>query len=192
MAEEHKEDRFLVPIEEFIMLETADRWETERVARGDVLAMLATAFSKGMARGDRDLFQSKFNNAKMLYDYFMQTVGQTETILLEGDNRLGMPPWDQLLLASFQAAMTDASVTWAEKMALWESNAPIVQDLKIATYDLIRNQLQSGFERQFSGALTFEEAFAEPPGIEEWRAQRALETDRESGTDDGGLRIERK
>lgn len=192
MQQQYQEDRFLYPIQEFILRETVDRWETDRVARGDVQGMLSKAFTRGLARGDRDTFNAQYNNAKAVYDYFMSTVGRTPTAVMGGEYRMGMPAWDQMLATAFQAAMTDESTSWAERMALWENSTPLIETLKVRTYDLIAGPMQAAFERQFQNTMPFELAFPEPAGLEAWRAQRALEQEQESGMGDGDLRIERK
>lgn len=190
-VEEGKEGRFTLPINEFVIRETIDRLTSPSVVRNDILGQLVTGFRRGLARGDRKVFQSNYNNAKNLYDYFDREVGDVQTILTEKD-RLAFPKWPQMVSMAFREAMLldigSGPITWSQRLALWQA-AP--DELKVANYDPIMNALASAYEKQSIVPYTMEVAFPPPPGLEQFRA-RQQQQGQQAGDGTGKLNIERK
>ncbi len=186
--EPDKPDRFTLPIQEFILAETKERWTSPQVARGDVLGMLVSAFRFGAARGDRDAYRSAYNNAKILYDYFMTEFADYQTLFSEA-NRLEMPPWPQMVALAFQFAMTDSVVTMEERIRMWEIAA---DDVKLTSYDLILTQLQDSFAQSpLAGRVEFDQVFPPPPGLAQYRMEQGI-TPPEDTNKNNLLNIERK
>ena len=183
-AEEYRPDRFTYPLDEFILRESASRYNSLHVATNDVLGLLYTAYTQGLARGDRKTFDSNWRLARMIFDYFNTEVGNNKTVVTEGEGRLAFV-WEQMVPQAFQMAMTNDESTMGERLALW---AAADNDLKLISYDLIAGELQSRLA-QSGLPIAFEEAFPPPAGLEQYRLRKAAEG---AEGDERRLNVERK
>ncbi len=185
--EPDKPERFLLPIKDFIITESIDRHTSPQVARTNIQGLLVTGFRFGLARNDVGMFQSQVSLAKALYDYFQKEIMVGVTIV-EGD-RLGFGKWEEMVQTSFMLAMTtDQNTTLEERMTLWNSSSPMVEQLRLTTYDAIVGSLQASFNRR-PLPITFEEAFPAPVGLEAYRIRRNLEL---AKTEKDDINMERK
>lgn len=184
-AQEGKPDRFNHSLEEFVLREAYDRFDSPDVARPLVFNYIMSAYVNGLAHGNQEAYENNLKIARRIYDNFHKQYadyyGQIDIV----EQRIVMPEWGELMTMAFIQAMTDQSVTIEERVALW--NAPAVDPLRVRTYDLITPQLRPTFESRFGAILSFDELFPAPAGLEAWRAQRRQ-------TDEGvtELNVERK
>lgn len=171
-----KPDRFTHALEEFILLETGDRWSSIHVATNDVIALLTTAFRRGLARGDQKTYTANLRMARAIYDYFYREIGNPTTAVTPEQGRLTFE-WNNMILQAFRMAMTDGNSTMAERLALWERAD---NDYKLKTYDVIVGDLAEAVSR--SGLpLKLDEAFPPPDGLDEYRRLKAAESGRDTG-----------
>lgn len=171
-----KPDRFTHALEEFILLETGDRWSSIHVATNDVIALLTTAFRRGLGRGDQKTYNANMRMARAIYDYFYREIGNPTTAVTPDDGRLSFE-WDKMVLQAFQMAMTDGISTMEERLAIWERAD---NDFKLKTYDLIVSALDEALTR--SGLpMELDEAFPPPAGLEAYRALKQQEAAQEPG-----------
>jgi len=180
-----KPDRFTPALEQFILIETADRWSSIHVATNDVIAMLSTAFRRGLGRGDQKTFNANVHMARAIYGIFYDDIGNPKTAVTPEEGRLTFE-WPRMLQQAFQMAMTDGISTMGERLALWERAD---NDTKLKSYDLIISGLAEALAR--SGLpMELDEAFPPPEGLEEYRKLKQ----QESGQDPSAppVPIERK
>lgn len=177
--------RFSYSIDDFILNESADRWSSINVATPNCIALLATAYRVGLARGDQKAYIANVRMAKSIYEYFYKEVGNSKTAVTPDAGRLPFI-WDDMLLQAFKMAMTDGISTMGERMALWERAD---DSIKLQSYDVILTALADNLQR--SGLrMPLDVAFPPPAGIEAYRAQKAL--DAQQGPEKPDVSIERK
>lgn len=177
--------RFSYSIDDFILNESADRWSSINVATPNCIALLATAYRVGLARGDLKAYNANVRMARSIYDYFYKEVGNATTAVTPETGRLPFE-WDKMLLQAFKMAMTDSITTMGERMALWERAD---DSIKQKTYDEIVTSLADNLKR--SGLpIPFDVAFPPPPGMDAYRKQKELET--QQGPEKPTVQIERK
>ncbi len=171
-----KPERFTHALEEFILLETGDRWSSIHVATNDVIALLTTAFRRGLGRGDQKTYTANMRMARAIYDYFYREIGNPTTAVTPEEGRLSFE-WDKMVVQAFQMAMTDGISTMEERLAIWERAD---NDVKLKTYDLIINALDEAIMRA-GLPLELDQAFPPPEGIEAYRQLKQQEAAKEQG-----------
>jgi len=176
-------DRFNYPIQQFILRESYDRYDSPDVAVNDVLGLLVSAYRNGLARGNAKGYKDRVKQAKIIYDSFYATYGDFKTLFTDR-NRLELLPWTDptnaqlcMMSWSFAEAMLYPSASIEERMILWERAEDWV---KAKTYDGIMNQLYDMYNRISATTripIGFNEAFPPPENLDYYRKLRGIETD---------------
>lgn len=195
MIEKSKPDRFFYPIQDFIIRETYERYTSPDVAISDVRAMMISAFRFGLARGDKDVYTKRMNQARLVYQTFFDQYKDVKTLFTE-KNRLELPTWEDpnsyewcMTSIAFYEAMLAIDASFEERVQLW-NRAP--DWLKSKIYDLIHDDLYNTFQYtspQVRMTITFDEAFPPPGNLEFYRSLRTAVKDT---TDKESINIDRK
>lgn len=171
MQEMGREERFTYPIQEFILRETWERYDSPDVVFSEIMGLLNSAFRFGLAYGKKDAFDARCEQAQLIYENFDEQYGDVKTNF-STRNRLAIWPWADpqsvtpcMISVAFESAMNFPGTTMEERMRMWLNAEDWV---KAKTYANLENALGLYYENMaasMGGAipLTLEEAFPPPP-----------------------------
>jgi len=177
---------FLLPLDEFVQKELADRYTSPYIAVNQVTGALSSAFASGLLGGDPDLFRSQFDFAKRVHTFFFQEQGRTNAINRE-NNRMDQMPPDFRLMAGlfFFQFMVALDLDDAEKAY---DAAP--EDLQAYAYDELSARYKAELDELAKQGLTrtFNQIFPSPPqNVLEGVRQLIRETSAPARAPDGNV-----
>lgn len=197
MQERDKPNRFTYPIQEFILKETWERYDTPDVVMSEVVGLLTSAYRFGLAYNRKDAFKARVEQAKLIYENYDKEYGDVRTNF-STRNRLAILPWADpqsatpcILSAAFETAMVFPGTTMEERMRMW-TNAD--DWIKAKTYSVLEERLKDYYSAMTAGLggavpLSFEAAFPPPAGLEYYASLRAAE---KPETDKDRVQMERR
>jgi len=96
---------------------------------------------------------------------------------------------------AFLQLMVDPGIPMEERMTIWSSVDELEPQMRVRTFDKLSQTLQQQMGLHPLGrSITFAEAFPEPPGMQAWRQQLALQRQREKAAAEAARKegVERK
>lgn len=170
-----------LPLDEFVAAELKTRATSPYIAVQSIAGSLIGAYTSGLMGGDMPLFASQFEYGKQAHRYFMEEQRRRTQVDAQYRRMDQIDPDFRVVAgALFATFMEGIGLDEAEQVF---DRAP--PDLACWAYDMLRQRYKSELDKLVaesgpnSGARSFEAIFAEPPGIEEHRAEMArLEAER--------------
>jgi len=163
------------PLDVFVQEITFGEYEQQPdVARSEVYAALERGFREGLLLGRRSVLDDAIKFSDDVTRFFRES--QTADFVNKfGERRLGD------LLGDLRTSVRDVF-----RMVLLDGTTPLIDRLtmyaragereKRVVYDEVVESLRSEFEASpLARTLRFDQIFPEPPGMEEFRVQRAME-----------------
>ncbi len=152
--------RYLVPLAELVASELRNSLDQLSNVRQFIAAMLGFAFDHGLGQNDLRVFERYIEIAQLAHRSYQKerSAGSSEAA-----NRVGLLPFEQVLIESFVTFMQSSDVSISKRSGVW-LHAPL--EMRQRVYDRVRAVL----ERQAAGAgVRVEAAFPEPGGMESVR-----------------------
>ncbi|HMN97660.1 MAG TPA: hypothetical protein PKC43_13160 [Phycisphaerales bacterium] len=142
------------------------------VARTDVYAALTRGFREGILGGNERVLRDAMTFADQVTTYFKSTM-YTDFVNKFGEARLGalIGSLDDSVRNVLMAVLTDPTMPLLDRLFIYSRVNEAQQRM---VYDEVRALLAAEYERDpLSLARGFDTVFLEPPGMEEYRVQRA-------------------
>ncbi len=152
---------FLLPLDEFVQKELADRYTSPYIAVAQVTGALSAAYASGLLGEDPDLFRSQFDFAKRVHTFFFQEQGRANAIDRENRRMDQMEPDFRIMSGGFFYQFVIAlDLDDAEKAY---DAAP--EDLQAFAYDELVKRYKEELDELFKQGLTrtFDQVFPAPP-----------------------------
>jgi hypothetical protein len=161
-----------------------------------VSAALRYGFRVGIGQGRPDVYKEAIKFADEVTNYYKshETVDYT-TKLGSGRMRDIIGQLEQSAQIAFLQLMIDPSIPMEERMTIWSGVDELEPQLRLRTYDMLAEPLgEQLMAHPLGRTLVMADAFPEPPGIEAWRQQIALERQLEKEAADAARKegVERK
>lgn len=154
------------PLDSWIADEMVDQHKTTYVMAQEVVGALQGAFTSGLLAGNTEAFRNQFEYARIFHAYYMREQIRTNPLAVQGRTESLPADFRELTSQVYYALLQILELDDSERVY---SRSP--DDLKQAAYDLIRERFKPELdELAKKGGKPFEEAFPEPPGMEEYRA----------------------
>ena len=128
-------------------------------------AMLRRAFLHGMAHYDGKVFNKFFTLARQAYDQHHKN----KNISKLGEKRLGMRPWNELVIESYVELMINPSINIISRGRIWRSTPLMNEHLPRHVYDRIRPVVHVHAQQ---AGLDPELLLPEPVGMAEYRKEQ--------------------
>ena len=144
------------------------------VARSDVYAALYRGFREGLLLGRNQVLDEALKFAAEVTTYFKKT-RYNDFVNKWGEGRLSelVGDLDESVRDVFLRVLSDPSMPLLDRLIIY-SRANEAQRRMV--YDELKPVLEAEFAREpISQSVPFAQAFPEPPGMTEHRAQRAAE-----------------
>jgi len=172
------QERYLVPMEEFVLGNTHDQLMTFKASSGLIRSFIARALKLYSIGQVEDAVRS-MTRSRILYETWMKDTK------VDPNDRRKMQPFRILLRDEMEAYMTSNEVAALFKVTLWNA---VQLEPRQAIYDRLRPYLVRLCEAQ-SPPWSIDKAFPEPPGMEAYRQQEPIyrgeqKEDVEQGTKD--------
>ncbi|MCH8315718.1 MAG: hypothetical protein IIA64_07075, partial [Planctomycetes bacterium] len=173
--------KYSLPLDVFVRNETFEQYDQQPfLAPSEVAASLRYGFRFGLGRGREEVFEQARAFANEIITFFT-TTRYNDFVTKMGTGRL------KDLISTLQDSevtvlgqlMVDSTVPLIERLAIFSR---IPAEYKVMVYDdiwpHIARQLQAS---DFKGVIPIDTALPPPPGIEEYRRQRALQAQQGQG-----------
>jgi len=154
------------PLSAWIADEMVDQHKSTYVMAQEVVGALQGAFTSGLLAGNMEVFRSQFEYAKVFHRYYMEEQLRTNAVAQQGRTENLPKDFRELTAQVFFALLQNLELDDSERIY---GRSP--DDLRQAAYDLIRERFKQEMDDLAkTGGKTFDQAFPEPPGMEEYRA----------------------
>ena len=173
--------KYSQPLDVFVRSETFEQYDQQPfLAPSEVAASLRYGFRFGLGRGREEVFEQARAFANEIITFFT-TTRYNDFVTKMGTGRL------KDLISTLQNSevtvlgqlMVDSTIPLIERLAIFSR---IPSEYKVMVYDdiwpHIARQLQAS---DFKGVIPIDTALPPPPGIDEYRRQRALQEQQEQG-----------
>ena len=166
--------KYRLPLDVFAEQETFEQYDQQPfLAPSEVAAALRHGL-RMLGRGRKDVFEQALQFADTITTFFDTNRYQDfETKMGTGRLKDLIGTLENSLVTVCGQLMVDTTLRLLERLTIYRSLPP---DLQLAVYDTIwpeiARQLQAS---DMKGVIPISDALPEPPGIEEYRRQRALE-----------------
>ena len=173
--------KYSLPLDVFVRNETFEQYDQQPfLAPSEVAASLRYGFRFGLGRGREEVFEQARAFAQEIITFFT-TTRYNDFVTKMGTGRL------KDLISTLQNSevtvlgqlMVDSTIPLIERLAIFSR---IPSEYKVMVYDdiwpHIARQLQAS---DFKGVIPIDTALPPPPGIDEYRRQRALQEQQEQG-----------
>jgi hypothetical protein len=175
-------NQYNIPLDVFVANETRGEYDRQpHLAPSDVSASLRYGFRVGIGQGRPEVYREaiKFANEVTTYYKSHETVDYT-TKLGSARMRDIIGQLEQSAEIAFLQLMIDPSIPMEERMTIWAGVDEIEPQLRLRVYDKLARPLGEQLSlHPLSRSLSMGDAFPEPPGLDAWRQQIALERQRE-------------
>ena len=172
-------NQYAIDLDVFVAKETQGEYERQpHMAPADVIGALRYGYRVGVGENRPEVYKESAAFAKWVTDYFRNTENQNFTTKMNGVGRLRdiLATLDKSAQIAFLQLMLDPIVPFEERMTIWSQIDDLEPQLRLRVYDQMIRQLSMEYSRSpLSQAIPLEEAFPEPPGLEAFRAQMAME-----------------
>ncbi len=154
------------PLAQWIPDEMVEQHKSTYVMAQEVVGSLQGAFTSGLLAGNMEVFRSQFEYARQFHAYYMQEQLRTNAVAQQGRTENLPKDFRELTAQVYYALLQILDLDDSERIY---ARSP--DDLKQAAYDLIRERYKPELdELAKTGGKPFDQAFPEPPGMEEYRA----------------------
>ncbi|MDG2291545.1 MAG: hypothetical protein P8L37_02720, partial [Phycisphaerales bacterium] len=171
-------NQYNMPLDIFVANETRGEYDRQpHLAPSDVSAALRYGFRVGIGQGRPEVYREaiKFANEVTTYYKSHETVDYT-TKLGSGRMRDIIGQLEQSAEIAFLQLMIDPAIPMEERMTIWAGVDEIEPQLRLRVYDKLSSTLREQLSlHPLSRSLSMAGAFPEPPGLDAWRQQIALE-----------------
>lgn len=177
-------NKYAMPLEDFVRSKTYGEYEmVPDVARTDVYAALRRGFLEGYLMDRKSVLDEAMKFSRDLTEYFKNTrYADFRTAM--GDKRLAdlVGSLEHSVEAVLQQLMKDTTIPLVDRLAIYNK---LPEDQRAMVYDECRPQMEADYAASPLGqVMPFERAFAEPPGIEAYRARKAEEERQRKAAED--------
>ncbi|MFM7261489.1 MAG: hypothetical protein ACKO3W_12885 [bacterium] len=161
------------PLEDFVREQLYGEFEMQpEVVRSDVYSTLERGFREGLLLDNQKLLDDSLKYARDLTQFFREsTYNDFVTKFGEGRMKELLGELESSIPAVFTRILLDNSQPMLDRLVIYRK-AP--DDLKLVVYDRVKANL----EREYAGSrlvqtgMSFAQAFPEPSGLAEYRAQQ--------------------
>ena len=171
-------NQYNMPLDIFVANETRGEYDRQpHLAPSDVSSALRYGFRVGIGQGRPDVYKEAIKFADEVTDYYKshETVDYT-TKLGSGRMRDIIGQLEQSAQIAFLQLMIDPSVPMEERMTIWSGVDELEPQMRLRIYDTLAEPLQQQLAMHPLGkSLELNDAFPQPPGLEAWRQQIAME-----------------
>jgi hypothetical protein len=162
------------PLEDFVRDQLYGEFEMQpEVVRSDVYSALERGFREGLLLDNQKLLEDSLAYARDLTRFFRESkFNDFVTKFGEGRMRDLLGELEDSIPAVFTRILLDNAQPMLDRLVIYRK-AP--DELKLAVYDRVRPTLEREYAagRLQQTGLTFAQAFPEPAGLAEYRAQQA-------------------
>ena len=174
--------QYAVDLDVFVAKETQGEYERQpHMAPADVIGSLRYGFRVGVGENRPEVYREATEFAKWVTEFFRGSDNVNFTTKM-GIGRLRdiLTTLDKSAEIAFIQLMLDPMVPFEERITIWSQIDDMEPELRVRVYD----QLIQPLSQQFAGsplaqAMTLQEAFPQPPNLEAFRRQMALEREAE-------------
>jgi hypothetical protein len=168
--------RFVGPIEKFVMDELQGELELQpHIAPSEAAAAMRYGYRFGVGRDDAETYQRAVRYVDDIIRIY--TGGEHDYETKFGTKRMAdlIQSLTTVRETTFIQLLNDPTISMYEKATIWARIDRHDRELRLKTYDDIEGPLRYAFVRHelSRGGRSFDEIFPAPPGLEEYRAQRA-------------------
>ncbi len=156
------QEQYLKTVEEFVMGDLLAQMQTYKAASPMIRRFIHRAF-KELSLGLRQASVSNLRRARQCYDYWM------EDTRIDPNDRRKMPPFPVMVRDELESYLKQQEMSPLSKAALWKQ-LPV--EMKQTVFDRLRPYFEKLCAAQ-SPRWDVNKAFAEPPGMEEFRQKEA-------------------
>ncbi len=162
------------PLEDFVREQLYGEFEMQpEVVRSDVYAALERGFREGLLLDNQKLLEDSLEYARDLTRFFRES-STNDFVTKFGEGRMKdlLGSLEDSIPAVFTRILLDNSQPMLDRLVIYRK-AP--DDLKLVVYDRVRANLEREYasNRLQQTGMSFAQAFPEPPGLAEFRAQQA-------------------
>lgn len=153
------------------------------VARSEVYSALERGFREGLLLGRRDVLDRAIKFADDVTRFF-RTQQNTDFVNKFGERRLGdlLGTLSTSVREVFRRLLLDGTIPLVDRLTMFNRAGERERRM---VYDDVTAAIRAEFEMSpLSRTLVFEQVFPEPPGMEEYRQQQALQRQRDAERDD--------
>ncbi|MEQ9460985.1 MAG: hypothetical protein RIG82_08545 [Phycisphaeraceae bacterium] len=156
-SEKHYDNRYSLPLEEFVMLQLYLDKDQRPMATAFVSSMINRGISEGLARARPDIFGRFARIAEQMHAWYQDE--RAYNIANAPRQRLQLEPFNIMLTKAYETFMRDPSVPLLYRIRAY-GNTPI--QLRQASYNAFKSSVEEQATQQ---GIDFARAFPEPPGI---------------------------
>ncbi len=190
-------NQYNIPLDVFVANETRGEYERQpHLAPSDVSAALRYGYRVGVGQSRPEVYKEALRFAKEVTEFYKshETINYT-TKLGTGRMKDIIGQLEQSAEIAFLQLMVDPGIPMEERMTIWSSVDELEPQMRVRTFDKLSQTLQQQMGLHPLGrSITFAEAFPEPPGMQAWRQQLALQRQREKAAAEAARKegVERK
>lgn len=171
-------NQYAIPLDIFVANETRGEYDRQpHLAPSDVAASLRYGFRVGVGQNRPDVYKEAVRYAGEVTDYYRNHK------LIDYSTKLGMDRMKDILgeldrsaEIAFLQLMIDPAIPMEERLTIWAQVDDLEPQIRLRTYDKVQRELERQLGLHPLGrSMTMAEAFPEPPGLEAFRQQLALE-----------------
>ncbi|MEE2906475.1 MAG: hypothetical protein VX527_01445 [Planctomycetota bacterium] len=174
--------QYAVDLDVFVAKETQGEYERQpHMAPSDVIGSLRYGYRIGVGENRPEVYKEAVEFAKWVTEFFRGSDNVNFTTKM-GIGRLRdiLQTLDKSAEIAFLQLMLDPIVPFEERITIWSQIDDMEPQLRVRVYDQIIQPLGRQYASSpLSQAMPLEEAFPEPPGLELFRQQIALEREAE-------------
>ncbi len=177
--------RFSLDLDTFVWTETREEYLAQpHVAPSDVAASLRYAFLVGVGDQNKDVLERALKFAWDVTDWFRTSDINAFETPKTGHMRLAdmVATLETSVRTVFGQLLVDRSVPLLKRLLIYNRAGLMGRaDLQREVYDDVRPYLQQEFQAsRLAGRLQFDAVFAEPPGMDAFRLERAAAMERQA------------
>ena len=163
-----RRDLFQLSLDDFVKKELEDALTRPSVAREEVVGSIQGALINGLLGGDEQLFRDQMAYAQMVHQFFFSRQS-TKNALDPNQLRMAQMDPDFRVVAGTEFATMETTLDLDDAVRLYDL-AP--ENMRLFGYDAMRERFKEVLDEnaKLGKGKSFDELFAEPPGIAAHRA----------------------
>jgi hypothetical protein len=173
---------YAIPLDAWVKNQTLGAYERQPLlAVSDVASSLRYGFRMGIGQDRPDVYREALQYADQVTQSF-KTNDYNNYVTKFGTGRIAdiIGALESSAQIAFEQLMTDPMIPIEERIAIWSGVDELEPGLRPRVYDRIEPSLRAQYRQNpLSRKVPFEQAFASPPGLEEWRRRIAAEKARQ-------------
>ncbi|MCP3902822.1 MAG: hypothetical protein GY715_04225 [Planctomycetes bacterium] len=189
--------KYQIPLDVFVVNQSKGEYIFQpHLAPRDTVASLRYGFREGVGRDREEVYENTVEFVEQLIAYFKGNE-YNDYVSRFGEARMGalLADLEKTRVRAFLQLMTDPTISLNERSTIWGKVDKFEPTLRLEVYDQIGPSLARQFaQHELSQKYAFAEIFPEPPGMDIYRRQRALQRQAEEQATDQKPRdtLERK